>query len=58
MEKRPNITIETVIRAKKTLKDLSPEQLIILRDNSKQTVTQETYQLIVNEINRRLLEGE
>ena len=55
MEKQRNITIDTVIRANKTLKELTPEQLIMLRDSSKKTCPAETYQLITNEINRRLV---
>lgn len=55
MEKQPKVTVETVIRAKKTLKELTPEQLIMLRDSSKKACPAETYQLITNEINRRLV---
>lgn len=61
MEKQPkelNVTVQNVIKTKQTLKSLTPQQLINLWDNSKKDVPQETYQLIINEVNRRLIEGE
>lgn len=58
MEKQLNVTIQNVIKTKQTLKGLTPQQLISLWDNSKKDVPQETYQLIINEVNRRLIEGE
>ena len=56
--KELSVTVQNVIKTKQTLKTLSPQQLISLWDNSKKDVPQETYQLIINEVNRRLLEGE
>ena len=61
MEKQPkelNVTVQNVIKTKQTLKSLTPQQLINLWDNSKKDVPQETYQLIIDEVNRRLIEGE
>lgn len=61
MEKPPkelNVTVQNVIKTKQTLKTLTPQQLISLWDNSKKDVPQETYQLIIDEVNRRLIEGE
>ena len=51
-----DITPDIVIRAKKTLKELTPEQLIALK--SCKGLEDSTKQLIISEYNKRLVGGQ